>query len=154
MDGSERFAGAPAVLELGGRSLVILPPTPRDQLVVGTRMKELARKRCVSPLEFVLRHANLPPAALSVAVAEAIKLGAGGGVDPSPDAVWDEYDTLEGVWFQLWHFAHRAHKDFTPEQAAELVTEDNLFDAAEKLNAALRLAAIDPKDRPPATGSS
>jgi hypothetical protein len=154
MDSVEQLAGAPAILELGDQKFVILPPRPRDKLIVGTRMREMARAKCCSPLDYVLKHTSLPTAALALAISEAIKLGSGGGVDPSPDAVWEQYDTLEGVRFQLWHYVSRAHKEFTPEQAAKLVTEDNLYDVAEKLNKALQLAAIDPNAVAPATGSS
>jgi hypothetical protein len=154
MDPTEALARAPSALVVGGRSFVILPPTPRDMLAVNERMKALARARCVSPLDYALSHSHLGAAALELAVTQALKLGAGGGVRPDPEAVWEQFHTLAGVRWRVWYHASRAHKSLTPEDVAELVTDDNLFDVAADLDAALKLARLDPKGRPPATGSS
>jgi hypothetical protein len=156
MDPTDALARAPAVLELGGRRLVVLPPSPRDMLAVAERMRALARAKCVSPLDYVLRHTHLAPAQLALAVSEAIKLGAGGGAEPAPEAVWTEYASLDGVRWRIWYHASRAHADLKPEEVAALVTEDNLFDAAEALDRALKLADLDPKKKtpePPPTGA-
>jgi hypothetical protein len=122
-------------------------------LATMARMKELARARCISPLDFVLKHTHLNPAQLAAAVSEAIKLGSGGGAEPTPDAVWEQYVTLEGVRWRVWYHVSRAHKEFTIEDAAKLVTEDNLFDAATALDEALKFRALDPKGEGSATGS-
>lgn len=144
---------SPGVLALGGREYVILPPTPRDMLATHARMKELARARCVSPLEYVLQHSGtLPAGALALAVAEAIKLGAGGGIDPTPDAVWEQYTTLAGARWRVWYHVSRVLKDFKPADVEPLVTEDNIADALEALDVALRIGAIDPNAPAPATG--
>lgn len=151
MESVEQLAKAPGVLKIGERQFVILPPTPRDMLAVGTRMRELARSRCVSPLDYVLKHTHLNPAALSLALREAIALGAGPPIKLDPESVWEQYDTIEGLRFRVWYHVSRAHKDFTPEQAEELVTEDNLFDVADALNQALRFGELDPKKETPET---
>ena len=152
----EQLAKTPGVLEIGERRFVILPPTPRDMLAIGQRMKELARAKCVSPLDYVLKHTSLTPTMLAVAVNEAIKLGSGGGVDPSPDAVWEQYSSLEGVRFQVWHYAKKAHGTLLLEEVEKLVTEDNLFDVGESLDKALRFGGLDPKKATPEapTGAS
>jgi hypothetical protein len=154
MDPADALAPPPATLELGGRALVVLPPTPRDMLAVAARMKELARARCVTPLAYVLNHPGLNAAQLALAVSEAIKLGAGNGAEPAADAVWAEYATLAGVRWRVWYHASRAHPDLTLEAVAALVTEDNLFDAAQALDEALRLGMIDPQKAPSGTGSN
>jgi len=155
MEAVEAVNRAPGVLKLGGREFVILPPTPRDMLAVRARMEALAGEKCVSPLDFALKHTHLPPALLAVAVTEAIKLGSGGGVKPHPDAVWDEYASLTGVRWRVWYHVSRVLGDaFTLEGAAALVTDDNLLDASEALDAALRLKDLDPNAQAPATGTA
>lgn len=149
------LAPMPGRLEIGGSAFVILPPTPGDMIRTQDRMRELARSRCVPPLDFVFKSAAaLTPAQLALAVSEAIKLGAGGGVDPTPEAVWDQYTTLEGVRWRVWYHVGRVVKDFAPEAAAALVTDDNRLDVADRLDAALALRAADPKGPAPATGSA
>lgn len=151
---TEALSKTPGLLSLGGREFVILPPTPRDQLATMDRMKSLARAKCVSPLDYVLKHATLPPGAMALAVQEAIKLGAGGGIEPTPDAVWEQYTSLDGVRWRVWYHVSRVVKDFKPEDVAPLVTEDNLFDAAEALDAALKFGAVDSEKKTPATGTA
>lgn len=141
----------PGLLKLGGREFVILPPETRDAVATHARMTELARARCVSPLDYVLRHTHLPPALLAAAVAEAIKIGAGGGDrEPTPETVNEQYTTTEGVRWRVWWHVSRVLKDFGPEDAAALVTDDNAFDTALLLDAALKFAALDPKKKEPA----
>jgi hypothetical protein len=156
MDATEALAKRPAVLKFGGREFVILPPTPRDMLAVNARMKALARAKCTSPLDYALSHQHLSGAALEMAVTQALKLGSGGGVRPEPEAVWDEFATLEGVRWRVWYHVTRvpAQSGFSVEEAAALVSEDNLFDAAEALDRALKFTSLDPNAARPATGSS
>lgn len=153
-DAVAAMARTPGVLTLAGRSFVILPPTTGDMLRVQDKMRELARAKCVSPLDFALKHTHLPPAVLAVAVSEALKLGAGGGVQPTAEAVADEYLSLEGVRWRVWYHASRALPDLHPDDAAALVTPDNLLDAAEGLDRALRLGLADPNGQAPTTGSA
>lgn len=152
MDG---LAALPGTLVLGGETYTILPATPGDMLRTADKMKELARARCVSPLAFVMQHGqSLAPQALALAVSEAIKLGAGGGVDPTPEAVWDQYTTLEGVRWRAWYHVSRVRPDVTREAVAAHISDENRLDVAEQLDAALSLRAADPKGRAPATGSA
>lgn len=153
MDTTQNTAPTPGLLKLGGREFVVLPAKNRDLLATNTRMKELARDRCVSPLDYVLGHAHLAPGAMTAAIAEAIKIGSGGGVEPTPEAVWDQYTTLEGVRWRVYYHVSRVLKDFKPEDAAKLVTDDNVLDAAEALDAALNFRALDEKKETPAPAS-
>ncbi len=156
MDAAEVVDRTPALFTVGGRVFVVLKPTNRDMLAVRARMAALAKAKCVSPLDYALSHQHLAPGLLGLAVSEAVKLGSGGGVKPHPDAVWDEYDSLEGVRWRCWYHASRALPDLKPEEFEALVTEDNLFDAAEALNVALQFAALDPdaKKKAQDTGTS
>jgi hypothetical protein len=158
MDAAQPLDRTPAVLALGGRQFAIMRPENRDMLAVRARMVALAQAKCLSPVDYAATHAHLPAPVFAALLGEALKLGAGGGVKPHPDAVWDEYDTLEGVRFRVWYHASRAHKDLKPEEVAALVTEDNLFDAAEALSLALRFGELDPgadaKKNTPGTGTS
>jgi hypothetical protein len=154
MDATESVSQPPGALTLAGSSFVILPATPRDMLVVHNRMRAFAQAKATSPLDFAARHTHLPPAVFAVAIAEALKLGAGAPVPPPAEAVWDQYTTLDGVRWRLWYHVSRTLKEFTPEAAAALVTEDNLLDAAEALDRALNFKGIDPNAPAPATGSA
>lgn len=154
MDLTEPLSRAPGVLELGGRRFVILPPTPRDMLAVNARMKELAQSKCLSPLDYALSHTHLAGAALELAVTQALKLGSGKGVRPDPDAVWDEFTSVEGVRWRAWYHISRAHKEFALEEVAQLVTADNVFEVAESLDAALKFQSLDPKKKTEETPGS
>lgn len=153
MDSTDALSSAPGVLTLGDKTFVILPPTPRDMLATMTRMKEFARAKCVSPLDFVLRHMTLPPAALALAVGEAIKIGSGGGIEPTQEAIWEQYATRAGVRWRVWYHVSRVLKDFKPADVEPLVTDDNLLDAQEALDAALRFEDISKEKKTPATGT-
>ncbi len=148
------MAGLPGVLTLGGRSFSILPPAPVDMLRVGERMAELANAKCLSPIDYAATHTHLPPAVFALMMSEAIKLGSGGGVKPTPEAVWDEYTTLEGVRFRVWYHAARAMPDLAPEVVAELVTADNRFNVSDALDKALKLGTSDPKGPANETGTA
>lgn len=154
MDATEAVSQAPALLSLGGRSFVILPPTPRDKLVTHQRMRALAESRDKSPLDYAAAHTHLPPAIFAVAVAEAIRIGHRPAPAPAPEVIWDQYTTLEGVRWRVWHHVSRVLKEFKIEEVRDLVTEDNLYDVSDALDAALRLGVIDPNAPAPATGSS
>lgn len=155
MDATQAVSQVAGTLSLGGRAYVILPPTPRDKLVTYERMKALVAEQTVPPLEYVAtRFAHLPGAIFTQAIREAILLGAAPPPPPDPAVVWAQYATLAGVRWRVWYHVSRVLKDFTPEQAAGLVTEDNVFDASDALDAALGLRAIDPNAQPPATGSA
>jgi hypothetical protein len=154
MDTSDAFAQAPAVLAIDGRRFVVLPPRPRDVLAVNARMKELARAKCTSPIDYVLAHAHVAPGALELLCRQAILLGSGNGVRPDESAIWDEFASLDGVRWRVWYFASKVEKSLKLEDVAALVTEDNLFDVAADLDAALRLASIDPKKETPAASST
>jgi hypothetical protein len=168
MSQNHTIASAPGLLKLGGREFVILRPTSRDLLAVSERMTAFAREQCLTPLEWVLKlHAHLPAALLSVAVREAIALGAGSGQgtdekptagrEPTDDLVWKQYHTLAGVRWRVWYAVSRVPEGkFTLDDAAGLVTDDNLFIAAAELDAACKFGELDPKKKTPAppTGAS
>jgi hypothetical protein len=154
MDATEAITQTPGTLTLAGRSFVILPATPRDMLATHQRMRAIAESKRTSPLDFAARHTHLPPAVFAVAIAEAVKMGSDAPAPPASEVIWDQYSTLEGVRWRVFYHVSRVLKDFTPEAAALLVTEDNLLDAAEGLDRALNFRAIDPNGQPPATGSA
>ncbi len=140
------------VLTVGGRAFVILPPTPRDMLATAQRMTELARAQYKSPLDYVLTHATLPPAALALAVSEAIKLGSGKALKPTPEEVWDQYQTLDGVRWRAWYHACLTTPGLTLEEVAALVPDGEHLRVAEALDAALSFKETDPNAPAPATG--
>lgn len=152
MNSAPAMAALPGTLTLGGASFVILAPTPGDKLRVDERMREMALAKCVSPVDYAMQFARLPEAAFRLLLSEAIKLGAGGGVKPHPDAVWDEYTSLEGVRWRAWYHISRVLPDYPLEAATEAITPDNLFVVAEGLDKALKLASADPNAPAPATG--
>lgn len=153
MDAIAVLLPMPGILRLGTREFVILRPTPRDMIATVGRMRELARARCVSPLDYVLGHTHQPPAALAFAVQEAIKIGSGGGVEPTQEAVWEQYATLAGIQWRCWYHISRVLKDFTPADIKPLVTADTVMDAIEALDAALKFADLDPEKKTPPTGT-
>jgi hypothetical protein len=154
MEPAEALAQAPGTLTLAGRSFVILPPTTRDKQATHQRMRAFVQAKSISPLDYAARHTHLPPAVFAVAIAEALKLGRMPEVEPPPEAIWEQYTTLEGVRWRVWYHVSRALPEFTPEEAAALVTDDNVLDASDALDLALRLRAIDPNGHTPATGSA
>lgn len=156
MDATEAISQTPGTLAIGGRSFVILPPTPRDKLATHQRMRAMVDAKCISPLDYAAKHTHLPAAVFAVAIAEALKLGSTPPAPPPAEVIWDQYTTLDGVRWRVWWHVSRVLKDFKIEDAAALVTEDNVFDASDALDAALRLGAIDPKKETPAppTGGS
>lgn len=142
------------VVTVGGREFVILPPTPRDMIATAQRMKELAQAQYRSPLDYVLTHSHLPPAALSLAVSEAIKLGSGKALKATADEVWEQYQTLEGVRWRVWFHASKTCPELTLEEVSALVPDGEHIRVVEALDAALSFKESDPNAPAPATGSA
>lgn len=142
------------VLTVGGREFVILPPTPRDMIATAQRMRELAQAQYRSPVDYALSHGHLPPAALALVVSEAIKLGSGKALKATPEEVYDQYETLEGVRWRVWYHASKACPALTTEEVAALVPDGEHLRVREALDAALSFKESDPNAPAPATGSS
>lgn len=154
MDAVTAMAASPGEVKIAGASFVITPPTPGDLLRELERMRDLARSRVVPPLEYVFAQSDkLAPAALALSVSEAIKLGAGGGVDPTPGVVIEQYTSLEGVRWRAWYHASRALPGLKADVFEKLVTDDNRLSVSDQLDAACKLKAADPNAQGPATGS-
>lgn len=141
------------VLAVGGREFVILPPTPRDMIATMQRMKELAQAQYRSPVDYALSHTHLQPAALSLVVSEAIKLGAGKALKPTQEEVFDQYLTLEGVRWRVWFHASKTCPALTTDEVAALVPDGERLRVAESLDAALSFKESDPNAQAPAIGS-
>lgn len=142
------------VLTVGGRSFVILPPTPRDMIATTQRMKELAQAQYRSPVDYALTHTHLPPAALALVVSEAIKLGSGKALKPTHEEVFDQYLTLEGVRWRVWFHCSKTCPELTQDEVAALVPDGEHLRVAEALDAALSFKELDPNAPAPATGSA
>lgn len=141
------------VLTVGGRQFVIPPPTPRDMLAVSQRMKELAQAEYMSPLDYASKHAHLPAPVFAMALSEAVKLGSGKALKATPDEIWDQYSTLAGVRWRVWHHASRLYPTLTLEEVADLIPDGEHLRVAEALDAALAFKELDPNAHAPATGS-
>lgn len=137
-----------------GVSYAVRQPTPGEMLFVAERMRDAANKRCPDPIELAGRYAaKLNPAAATLLMAEALKAGLSGS-RASVDAVYEEYDTLEGVRWRFWFHVLRPLGHDDPGTADSIVTADNRLDVNLLLSAALRFEALDPKDQPPPTGTT
>lgn len=147
------FFAVPGTLRLGTREFVVPAPAPSDAARVHRKMKELASRSCVSPLEYVsANREKLDPVTLTEAIRAAVAIGSGGGVQPHREAIMDAYDTLEGVRWRIWWAVRKGDKAITLEAVSSLVTEDNYYEAAEDLHKALGLDDLEKKA--PSNGES
>jgi hypothetical protein len=153
-DKLEQLAALPGSLTVGGNTYVVLPPTPGDVLREALQMKQLARAVCVSPVEYAARHAHLPPPVFAIVMQEALKLGAGGGVEPNEEAFRERYAMLDGVRWRLCYHLSRSGHAFSESDAATLVTDANCIDICNAIDRALRMPEVDKKKPELATGTS
>lgn len=154
MDKLDQLAAAPGAITVGGTTFAVLRPTPGDMIREALQMKQLARAVCVSPVEYVAKLATaMPPAVFALAMQEAIKLGAGGGVEPTEDAFRERYAMPDGVRWRLRYHVNRSGGSMTEAEAAALVTDANCIDVCNELDRALRLPEADKKKQGPPTGT-
>lgn len=130
----------PGKITVKGREFQIPAPTSTDLARIRDRMRELARRQCVNPLLAVNAIANeLAPHVLQAALEMALAKSAGGGVEPTPDAIAQQFETLEGVRFQLWYLASRIQASLKPEDVAALVLEEDRYAVADAIFEATKL---------------
>lgn len=143
----------PGGVQVKGRAFVLPVPTAGDVARVHERMRQLAQRDVVSPIAYVAANADaLPPVLLAEAVRAAVAMGSGGGAEPTREAVFRAYDTLDGVRFRLWYYARKAEPGLAREAVDALVGEDDVYDVADALVAAHDAGADGPK-APPGGGS-
>lgn len=136
----------PGTLALAGRDYTIPAPTATDMARVHDKMRELAGRHIVSPLQYVsLNREQLDPATHAEAVRAAVAMGAGGGVEPTRESVFRAYDTLEGVRWRTWYHISRADAAVKLADLEQLVTDENYWDVGSALQKALGLEQIEKK---------
>jgi hypothetical protein len=136
----QQVSSAPGSVTVRGRTLPIPRPTPTDLARIRDKMREYAAESCTSPILAVDAVAKqLSPAALAVAMQLAVQQAAGGGAEPSDDAVRRQFQTVRGVRFQLWYLANRAGARLTHDEAAELVDEENVYEVDDAVFSATQL---------------
>jgi hypothetical protein len=139
----------PGTLSLGGREFAVAAPTPTDVARTHQEMRRLAAQECLSPLAYVSASApSLDPATHAEAVRAAVAMGSGGGVEPTRESVFRTYESLAGVRWRVWYAVRKLDGTFTQEQAAKLVTEENVFEVADALSKALGLDSLEKKVPP------
>lgn len=147
--------GTPGTITLRGRDFAVPQPTAGDAGRVHDRMRELAARDCVSPLAFVNANApQLSPAVLAESVRAAVAMGSGGGSEPTQAAVQRAYNSLDGVRFQVWYYARKGSPGLTQAEVDSLVAEEDRYDAADALAAALFPEAGGGGPKPPTGGAN
>lgn len=136
----------PGKVTVKGKTFRVVAPTASDFARLRSRMRELAQEKCVHPLSAVNAIAEgLSPLVLDRSLSIAINVAAGGGVEPTADAIAREFEGLEGVRYQLWYLARKADPTLTLDTVTELVGEEDRWDVIDALNAATSPAADGPK---------
>lgn len=129
------------MVTLGGREFPVAAPTVTDLARIRAHMRRLAQPQCMSPLLAVNAVADqLLPGVLSESLRLAVQQGAGGGATPTAELIEEQFESLEGVRFQFWYLAHKANAALTLAEVEPLITDDNRFDVADALIAALKPA--------------
>lgn len=147
--------GIPGVVTIKGREFVLAQPTAADHRRIHNKMREIAQRGCVSPLEYVNANAaKLDPVVLSEAVRNAILVGSGGGVEPNREAVFQAYDSLEGVRFRLWYLARKANQNLLLTDIEALVTDANFYDVSDALALATTPQAGPDAPKAPTSGAT
>ena len=146
--------GLPGTLTIAGQTFVIPSPTAGDLARLADRMRELAMPGMANPLMAVNAVATEMHAGVaSEAIRHAVAMAAGGGVEPTREAVMRQYQSLAGLRFQVWYFVRKTVPGFTQKQAEELVTEENRYDVADGLIDAQQLPE-DAGPKAPLSGAS
>lgn len=150
----QTVTASPGSVTIKGRTFAIPQPSATDILRVREKMRELALPSCTSPLLAVNAVAKeLDPAVLQMMCAAAVSQGAGGGAEPTEEAIRRQYTTLDGVRFQLWYFAKRGGSSATLKEIEDLVDEEIRYDVDDAIYRATRLPETPgPKASPAGAG--
>lgn len=115
MNTSDRNAAAlasPISVSVAGTSYLANPPTPSDIIAYREEMKRQCRAAGTVEDPIVAVASTLEkinPMFHAVFAEAAVKLRAGGGVEPSDDAVTAQLYTPDGAAFMLWLLASKNH---------------------------------------------
>ena len=124
---------------INGKTFPVAKLTETDYSRIRARMRELALPSCVNPLVAVNAMADqLAPAVLQMAITDAVSRMSGGGAEPTPDAIDRAFESVKGVQFQFWYCARKANPNLTFAEVEGLITEDNRYEVADTLVAALK----------------
>jgi hypothetical protein len=130
-------------LELGGRVLVVSPPTPADAAAIATVIRNRARRE--TPLASLVNDpafAKLPPACQAVATREAARVQARGRTQADIFALTDQLLTPEALAFAVWTLARKNHPDLAFEDVRPHLNEDNAPAVFVVYNEACGMAAL------------
>jgi hypothetical protein len=147
--------GLPGTVTVKGRAFAVAQPTAADLGRIHEKMRDLATAGCANPLAAVNAAAEgLAPAVLSEAIRHAVSIGSGGGVEPTREAVFRTYDSLDGVRFRLWYLARKCDDKLPKADVDALVGEDDRYEVADALAAATAPAAGPDSPKAPPAGAS
>lgn len=137
---NELAAGGTGLLDLGGRTFVVSPPTDSDFATLAGELRRLAKRRVRSPLAAVAEElAALPAEYRRMALEAASAIAAAGPVEPTQDQVGAMLYEPEGCRFWLWQLARRNHPGLTLEELKGVVTADNVTEVLAGLSSATKV---------------
>lgn len=119
-------AAAPRPFPLGGRTLLLSPPTPADSAAIMVEGKRLLRGQETPLGELVTdpAFARLPPACQLEATREATRTQLGGTRVNGLDLAF-ELANPPLLSFAIWLLALEHHPDLTREEIAREINDDN-----------------------------
>ncbi len=135
-------------------NFTVRTPTVEDMLCVAWMMRDLAKKSCLNPVEWVAATcSHINPIFLAEALKQAVQLGSGGGAEPTAALQEEQYQTEEGLAMRLHYHVTRTYPDFTLELARSIVKQDGRWVIATKLEEALQDPKLDAKKNEQQTGT-
>lgn len=148
LENQSAVAGSPGVLEVGGRTLLVCKPSPRDLLV----MQKWLLSRPVEDEDKGLTSAEmagLSPEDKLLLIREYAKAKRGKR-SPTEGEVINSIYSVEGVVMQLWLACRKHQPGIQKADIEPLVTAENYDDVLTSLDASLLAAEDTPDPKSPA----
>ncbi len=144
---------APGAVEIGGKTYLVVPPTPAMELMIRSEFKRMCAARMKTPLQSIAADLQqLPPAYAKMAIDAAVaqQSSNAGNVEPSDEMIVEQIFTREGTAFRFWAQARSIQPELTLEEACQLITAENFADVLARLIDVCQPAKKKPMEQFPA----
>jgi hypothetical protein len=132
-------AGGPKAVVIGGATYLARPFSDEEFAALA----DWVGQRLSDPIKAIAADlAGLPPALQQAAIAEAVRLKAAGGTDPSPKAYRQAIYTPEGAAFVAYLAVRKEHPAVTHKEIAGAITAENMNDVLAEVGRAAGLVSL------------
>lgn len=137
--------GAPGTITLGEQVFLVAQPTDADFVTLRRHLRELFLQRARTPLKAIMEDLKgLPPGVQQEVLKAAVAQQAGGGSEPTSEALQQLLFEPDGCRFWVWLLARKHQPLLKLEELLPLITPETVDDTLAQLLRASGFKDMDP----------